>query len=152
MGLINAYDEQINKDGFFGALVYEIVHGNYLVRVKPVDNSNNIFSKIIDFFFGYRGAYNIELVTNEYDIEAIPVYTDWNALKKGLETLSEEDKKISQAMVMSFDEIQQTAKRINHTIVINPFNKENNFHLSRELIDDIVHSSDYQKEFGNQTD
>ena len=146
VGLLNAYQEQIKNDGYFGALIYEIVHGKYLVRALPIKEYDNVFTKIHNFFFGHQGNYSIDLVENEQGEGALPIYTDWQAVNDSLKEVKEEYIKQRQAMVLSFDEIQKVANNMNQSIVINPFSSSS-YHLSRELINAIINSEDYQKEF-----
>ncbi len=147
LALINGINEQRKKEGFFDALINEIVHGKYLVKAVPIDKKKDIFNRIINYIFGYRGNYAFNMMANDKKEEAFPIYTDWGELNKALETVKDDEKEISEAMLLSFDEIQKMAMNTPYqSIIINPFG-ERYFLIYKDLLNDIINSKAYIEEF-----
>ena len=141
LGLLNGCTEQEDTRSFYNYLIDAIVHGNFLLIVDRDKQKQSFMDSLYDFFYGYHGIYRLRTVFNKEKKESLAIYTDWNQV-----SLSREPHlKIEEALVMSFDEVQKYVLSQNELdIVINPFS-EFNFHMSRQLIEDIVSSEVYQQ-------
>ena len=141
LALINDFEYQKVKDHYFGYVIDDIVHGRYLLRVVRDNENSNIINKTNDYIFGYNGEYLFATVESNLGNEALGIYTDWQSIK------DQSDKNGEEVLALTFDEIyKEIVKGKNIPLVINPFNK-NHFYLPLELINEIVATEGYQKEF-----
>ena len=141
LGLINDFEYQKVKEYYFSYVIDDIVHGRYLLRVVRDNENSNVINKTNDYIFGYNGEYLFATVESNLGNEALGIYTDWQSIK------DQSDKNGEEVLALTFDEIyKEIVKEKNIHLVINPFNK-NHFYLPLELINEIVATEGYQKEF-----
>lgn len=141
LALINDFEYQKVKEYYFSYVIDDIVHGRYLLRVVRDNENSNVINKTNDYIFGYNGEYLFATVESNLGNEALGIYTDWQSIK------DQSDKNGEEVLALTFDEIyKEIVKGKNTPLVINPFNK-NHFYLPLELINEIVATEGYQKEF-----
>ena len=141
LALINDFEYQKVKEYYFSYVIDDIVHGRYLLRVLRDNENSNVINKTNDYIFGYNGEYLFATVESNLGNEALGIYTDWQSIK------DQSDKNGEEVLALTFDEIyKEIVKGKNTPLVINPFNK-NHFYLPLELINEIVATEGYQKEF-----
>ncbi len=146
-----ANDHPMTRD-YLGHLVYIAAHCRYLVRVRELPTKETWFSRFSSWLFSSQGYYVPETVSRkDGDNPACACYSDWNAFQKVLQTVSEPERRISRAMIFTFQQIAETALKTNGEIIINPFGPVS-FCISTELLKEVTESEAYKKEFSGSTE
>lgn len=141
LGLLYEYDNNYNDEDFINLFFREMVMSHYLLPVRMSEDfkgSGSTFLKKdtkIDI-------YGIEL---QGGINALPVFTDWTALKNWSDKGATNWK--METIIESFPDIVGFLKG-EGGFIINPYGPQS-FYMNSESISSIVNSPGYQSQFGD---
>ena len=136
----------MNMD-YLAHLIYVAAHCRYLVRVTEVKTRETLSGSFSKWLFGPQGFYIPEVVSRKSDnSRTYACYSDWNAFHCVLKNISEKEQQSSRAMILTFQQIAEAAKKTNADIIINPFGPAS-FCISNNLLCQTMESEKYQKEF-----
>lgn len=128
---------------YMSSLIYDIVHGNYLVPAKT-DEENARSGDITEAVSGSHSVmFPAVSSSNSPDQSVLPVFTDWDALSRYKNVMEDEKSVI---LVMDFQQASEMLSKGYEGFVINPFGPAAYF-LSREYINSIKSLEGYQREF-----
>lgn len=149
LGFIAAYNKLSKDKNFLNLLIFHIVHANLLAPIytdsEPVNRG--------DGKTGFKPGTKIKFlsVSNPHNkgTHAFPVFTHWGAVGKWSNIFDENHP--PRTMILRFPECVDIISKSenNDGIVINPFGPAT-LHLSKQLVNGIVKSEGYQKEFGKK--
>lgn len=149
LGFIAAYQKLRKSKSFLNILIFHVVHSYLLAPIhtdsEPVDRG--------DGRSGFKPGTKIRFLSvsnqSSQNTHAFPVFTHWGAVAKWKNVFDENHP--PRTMILRFPECVDIISKTenNDGIVINPFGPVA-LHLPRTLIDGIINSPGYQKEFGNK--
>lgn len=142
-GMISSYARHMSDSGFMSTMIYDVVHGHYLVAAKTDDES----ARSGDVTEAMRGSHSVYFqsvsTSREPDKSVFPVFTDWETLSR-YENVMEDEKTV--VMIMDFQQASEMLNKGYEGVVINPFGPAS-FFLSPEYIHTIKNLEGYRKEF-----
>ena len=141
LGLLYEYDNNCNDEDFINLFFREMVMSHYLLPVRMSEDFKGSGSTVLKKDTKID-IYGIEL---QGGINALPVFTDWTALKnwadKGPANWKQE------TIIVRFPDILGCLKN-DGGFIINPYGPQS-FYMNSENINNIVNSSGYQSQFGD---
>lgn len=141
LGLLYEYDNNYNDEDFINLFFREMVMSHYLLPVRMSEDFKGSGSTVLKKDTKID-IYGIEL---QGGINALPVFTDWTALKnwadKGPANWKQE------TIIVRFPDILGCLKN-EGGFIINPYGPQS-FYMNSENINNIVNSSGYQSQFGD---
>ena len=141
LGLLYEYDNNYNDEDFINLFFREMVMSHYLLPVRMSEDFKGSGSTVLK-----KGTkidiYGIEL---QGGINALPVFTDWTALKNWSDKGATNWK--METIIESFPDIVGFLKG-EGGFIINPYGPQS-FYMNSENINNIVNSSGYQSQFGD---
>ena len=141
LGLLYEYDNNYNDEGFINLFFREMVMSHYLLPVRMSEDFKESGSTVLKKDTKID-IYGIEL---QGGINALPVFTDWVALKKWSDMGAINWK--METIIESFPDIVGFLKG-EGGFIINPYGPQS-FYMNSENINNIVNSSGYQSQFGD---
>lgn len=142
LGLIQAFDRHIREEDFWNLFFRELVRSHYLLPVRMDSNMPKGQGGEVTLEKGMSfGVYRVSLNDGS---SALPVYTDWMALREMAERCGDDWKR--ETMVMHFPQLVDMLEE-GESIVVNPYGPKF-FVVDPKTIANIVNSSGYQGEFG----
>ena len=140
-GLLYEYDNYYKDENFVNLFFREMVSAHYLL---PIHMSGD-FKGSGETVLKKDTKINIYGINLEGGVTALPVFTDWTALKnwadKGPANWKQE------TIIVRFPDILGCLKN-DGGFIINPYGPES-FYMNSENINNIVNSSGYQSQFGD---
>ena len=140
--MIGGYPEMYGDSKFMSVLVYDFVHGQYLVPAKTAAGGHTT-----DITEPIRGSHEVAFLSVSTsarpDSPVFPLFTDWNALSKYKAVMDDED---SITLVMNFQQAVAMMSKGYEGMVINPFGP-GSFFLSEPFIGSITKLDGYREEF-----
>ena len=140
LGLLYEYDNNYNDEDFINLFFREMVMSHYLLPVRMSEDFKGSGSTVLKKDTKID-IYGIEL---QGGINALPVFTDWVALKnwadKGPANWKQE------TIIVRFPDILGCLKN-DGGFIINPYGPTS-FYMNSENINNIVNSPGYQSQFG----
>lgn len=140
-GLLYEYDNYYKDEDFVNLFFREMVSAHYLL---PIHMSGD-FKGSGETVLKKDTKINIYGINLEGGVTALPVFTDWTALKnwadKGPANWKQE------TIIVRFPDILGCLKN-DGGFIINPYGPES-FYMNSENINNIVNSSGYQSQFGD---
>ena len=141
LGLLYEYDNNYNDEDFINLFFREMVMSHYLLPVRMSEDFKGSGSTVLKKDTKID-IYGIEL---QGGINALPVFTDWTALKnwadKGPANWKQE------TIIVRFPDILGCLKN-EGGFIINPYGPQS-FYMNSESISSIVNSPEYQSQFGD---
>jgi len=141
LGLLYEYDNNYNDEDFINLFFREMVMSHYLLPVRMSEDFKGSGSTVLKKDTKID-IYGIEL---QGGINALPVFTDWVALKKWSDMGATNWK--METIIESFPDIVGFLKG-EGGFIINPYGPQS-FYMNSENINNIVNSSGYQSQFGD---
>ena len=141
LGLLYEYDNNYNDEDFINLFFREMVMSHYLVPVRMSEDFKGSGSTVLKKDTKID-IYGIEL---QGGINALPVFTDWTALKNWSDKGATNWK--METIIESFPDIVGFLKG-EGGFIINPYGPQS-FYMNSENINNIVNSSGYQSQFGD---
>ncbi len=141
LGLLYEYDNNYNDEDFINLFFREMVMSHYLLPVRMSEDFKGSGSTVLKKDTKID-IYGIEL---QGGINALPVFTDWVALKKWSDMGAINWK--METIIESFPDIVGFLKG-EGGFIINPYGPQS-FYMNSENINNIVNSSGYQSQFGD---
>lgn len=141
LGLLYEYDNNYNDEDFINLFFREMVMSHYLLPVRMSEDFKGSGSTVLKKDTKID-IYGIEL---QGGINALPVFTDWVALKKWSDMGVANWK--METIIESFPDIVGFLKG-EGGFIINPYGPQS-FYMNSENINNIVNSSGYQSQFGD---
>ncbi|WP_314163582.1 enhanced serine sensitivity protein SseB C-terminal domain-containing protein [Lachnoanaerobaculum gingivalis] len=140
LGLLYEYDNYYKDEDFVNLFFREMVSAHYLLPVRMSGDFTGSGETVLKKDTKIN-IYGIEL---EGGIDALPVFTDWTALKnwadKGPANWKQE------TIIVRFPDILGCLKN-GGGFIINPYGPQS-FYMNSENINNIVNSPGYQSQFG----
>lgn len=140
LGLLYEYDNYYKDEDFVNLFFREMVSAHYLLPVRMSGDFTGSGETVLKKDTKIN-IYGIEL---EGGIDALPVFTDWTALKnwadKGPANWKQE------TIIVRFPDILGCLKN-DGGFIINPYGPQS-FYMNSENINNIVNSPGYQSQFG----
>ena len=141
LGLLYEYDNYYKDEDFVNLFFREMVSAHYLL---PIHMSGD-FKGSGETVLKKDTKINIYGINLEGGVTALPVFTDWTALKnwadKGPANWKQE------TIIVRFPDILGCLKN-EGGFIINPYGPQS-FYMNSENINNIVNSSGYQSQFGD---
>ena len=141
LGLLYEYDNYYKDEDFVNLFFREMVSAHYLL---PIHMSGD-FKGSGETVLKKDTKINIYGINLEGGVNALPVFTDWTALKnwadKGPANWKQE------TIILRFPDILGCLKN-DGGFIINPYGPQS-FYMNSENINNIVNSSGYQSQFGD---
>lgn len=141
LGLLYEYDNYYKDEDFVNLFFREMVMSHYLL---PIHMSGD-FKSSGETVLKKDTKINIYGINLEGGVTALPVFTDWTALKnwadKGPANWKQE------TIIVRFPDILGCLKN-EGGFIINPYGPQS-FYMNSENINNIVNSSGYQSQFGD---
>ena len=141
LGLLYEYDNYYKDEDFVNLFFREMVSAHYLL---PIHMSGD-FKGSGETVLKKDTKINIYGINLEGGVNALPVFTDWTALKnwadKGPANWKQE------TIIVRFPDILGCLKN-DGGFIINPYGPQS-FYMNSENINNIVNSSGYQSQFGD---
>ena len=141
LGLLYEYDNYYKDEDFVNLFFREMVSAHYLL---PIHMSGD-FKGSGETVLKKDTKINIYGIYLEGGVNALPVFTDWTALKnwadKGPANWKQE------TIIVRFPDILGCLKN-DGGFIINPYGPQS-FYMNSENINNIVNSSGYQSQFGD---
>ena len=141
LGLLYEYDNYYKDEDFVNLFFREMVSAHYLL---PIHMSGD-FKGSGETVLKKDTKINIYGINLEGGVTALPVFTDWTALKnwadKGPANWKQE------TIIVRFPDILGCLKN-DGGFIINPYGPQS-FYMNSENINNIVNSSGYQSQFGD---
>ena len=141
LGLLYEYDNNCNDEDFINLFFREMVMSHYLLPVRMSEDFKGSGSTVLKKDTKID-IYGIEL---QGGINALPVFTDWTALKNWSDKGPANWK--METIIESFPDIVGFLKG-EGGFIINPYGPQS-FYMNSENINNIVNSSGYQSQFGD---
>ena len=141
LGLLYEYDNNCNDEDFINLFFREMVMSHYLLPVRMSEDFKGSGSTVLKKDTKID-IYGIEL---QGGINALPVFTDWVALKKWSDKGPANWK--METIIESFPDIVGFLKG-EGGFIINPYGPQS-FYMNSESISSIVNSPGYQSQFGD---
>ena len=141
LGLLYEYDNNYNDEDFINLFFREMVMSHYLLPVRMSEDFKGSGSTVLKKDTKID-IYGIEL---QGGINALPVFTDWTALKNWSDKGPANWK--METIIESFPDIVGFLKG-EGGFIINPYGPQS-FYMNSENINNIVNSSGYQSQFGD---
>lgn len=141
LGLLYEYDNNYNDEDFINLFFREMVMSHYLLPVRMSEDFKESGSTVLKKDTKID-IYGIEL---QGGINALPVFTDWTALKNWSDKGATNWK--METIIESFPDIVGFLKG-EGGFIINPYGPQS-FYMNSENINNIVNSSGYQSQFGD---
>ena len=141
LGLLYEYDNNCNDEDFINLFFREMVMSHYLLPVRMSEDFKGSGSTVLKKDTKID-IYGIEL---QGGINALPVFTDWTALKNWSDKGATNWK--METIIESFPDIVGFLKG-EGGFIINPYGPQS-FYMNSENINNIVNSSGYQSQFGD---
>lgn len=141
LGLLYEYDNNCNDEDFINLFFREMVSAHYLLPVRMSEDFKGSGSTVLKKDTKID-IYGIEL---QGGINALPVFTDWVALKKWSDKGPANWK--METIIESFPDIVGFLKG-EGGFIINPYGPQS-FYMNSESISSIVNSPGYQSQFGD---
>ena len=141
LGLLYEYDNNCNDEDFINLFFREMVMSHYLLPVRMSEDFKGSGSTVLKKDTKID-IYGIEL---QGGINALPVFTDWTALKNWSDNGATNWK--METIIESFPDIVGFLKG-EGGFIINPYGPQS-FYMNSENINNIVNSSGYQSQFGD---
>ena len=141
LGLLYEYDNNCNDEDFINLFFREMVMSHYLLPVRMSEDFKGSGSTVLKKDTKID-IYGIEL---QGGINALPVFTDWTALKNWSDKGPANWK--METIIESFPDIVGFLKG-EGGFIINPYGPQS-FYMNSESINNIVNSSGYQSQFGD---
>lgn len=141
LGLLYEYDNNYNDEDFINLFFREMVMSHYLLPVRMSEDFKGSGSTVLKKDTKID-IYGIEL---QGGINALPVFTDWTALKNWSDKGATNWK--METIIESFPDIVGFLKG-EGGFIINPYGPQS-FYMNSENINNIVNSSGYQSQFGD---
>ena len=141
LGLLYEYDNYYKDEDFVNLFFREMVMSHYLLPVRMSEDFKGSGSTVLKKDTKID-IYGIEL---QGGINALPVFTDWVALKKWSDMGVANWK--METIIESFPDIVGFLKG-EGGFIINPYGPQS-FYMNSENINNIVNSSGYQSQFGD---
>ena len=141
LGLLYEYDNNYNDEDFINLFFREMVMSHYLLPVRMSEDFKGSSSTVLKKDTKID-IYGIEL---QGGINALPVFTDWTALKNWSDKGATNWK--METIIESFPDIVGFLKG-EGGFIINPYGPQS-FYMNSENINNIVNSSGYQSQFGD---
>jgi hypothetical protein len=141
LGLLYEYDNNCNDEEFVNLFFREMVMSHYLLPVRMSEDFKGSGSTVLKKDTKID-IYGIEL---QGGINALPVFTDWTALKNWSDKGPANWK--METIIESFPDIVGFLKG-EGGFIINPYGPQS-FYMNSENINNIVNSSGYQSQFGD---
>ena len=140
LGLLYEYDNNYNDEDFINLFFREMVMSHYLLPVRMSEDFKGSGSTVLKKDTKID-IYGIEL---QGGINALPVFTDWTALKNWSDKGPANWK--METIIESFPDIVGFLKG-EGGFIINPYGPQS-FYMNSESIKSIMNSSGYQSQFG----
>lgn len=141
LGLLYEYDNNYNDEDFINLFFREMVMSHYLLPVRMSEDFKGSGETVLK----KDTKINIYGINLEGGVTALPVFTDWTALKnwadKGPANWKQE------TIIVRFPDILGCLKN-EGGFIINPYGPQS-FYMNSENINNIVNSSGYQSQFGD---
>lgn len=141
LGLLYEYDNYYKDEDFVNLFFREMVSAHYLL---PIHMSGD-FKGSGETVLKKDTKINIYGINLEGGVTALPVFTDWVALKKWSDMGATNWK--METIIESFPDIVGFLKG-EGGFIINPYGPQS-FYMNSENINNIVNSSGYQSQFGD---
>ena len=141
LGLLYEYDNNYNDEDFINLFFREMVMSHYLLPVRMSEDFKESGSTVLKKDTKID-IYGIEL---QGGINALPVFTDWTALKNWSDKGPANWK--METIIESFPDIVGFLKG-EGGFIINPYGPQS-FYMNSESISSIVNSPGYQSQFGD---
>ena len=141
LGLLYEYDNNYNDEDFINLFFREMVMSHYLLPVRMSEDFKGSGSTVLKKDIKID-IYGIEL---QGGINALPVFTDWTALKNWSDKGPANWK--METIIESFPDIVGFLKG-EGGFIINPYGPQS-FYMNSESISSIVNSPGYQSQFGD---
>ena len=141
LGLLYEYDNNCNDEDFINLFFREMVMSHYLLPVRMSEDFKGSGSTVLKKDTKID-IYGIEL---QGGINALPVFTDWTALKNWSDKGPANWK--METIIESFPDIVGFLKG-EGGFIINPYGPQS-FYMNSESISSIVNSPGYQSQFGD---
>ena len=141
LGLLYEYDNNYKDEDFVNLFFREMVSAHYLL---PIHMSGD-FKGSGETVLKKDTKINIYGINLEGGVTALPVFTDWVALKKWSDMGATNWK--METIIESFPDIVGFLKG-EGGFIINPYGPQS-FYMNSENINNIVNSSGYQSQFGD---
>ena len=141
LGLLYEYDNNYNDEDFINLFFREMVMSHYLLPVRMSEDFKGSGSTVLKKDTKID-IYGIEL---QGGINALPVFTDWTALKNWSDKGPTNWK--METIIESFPDIVGFLKG-EGGFIINPYGPQS-FYMNSESISSIVNSPGYQSQFGD---
>ena len=141
LGLLYEYDNNCNDEDFINLFFREMVMSHYLLPVRMSEDFKGSGSTVLKKDTKID-IYGIEL---QGGINALPVFTDWTALKNWSDKGATNWK--METIIESFPDIVGFLKG-EGGFIINPYGPQS-FYMNSESISSIVNSPGYQSQFGD---
>ena len=141
LGLLYEYDNNYKDEDFINLFFREMVMSHYLLPVRMSEDFKGSGSTVLKKDTKID-IYGIEL---QGGINALPVFTDWTALKNWSDKGATNWK--METIIESFPDIVGFLKG-EGGFIINPYGPQS-FYMNSENINNIVNSSGYQSQFGD---
>lgn len=141
LGLLYEYDNNYKDEDFINLFFREMVMSHYLLPVRMSEDFKGSGETVLK----KDTKINIYGINLEGGVTALPVFTDWTALKnwadKGPANWKQE------TIIVRFPDILGCLKN-EGGFIINPYGPQS-FYMNSENINNIVNSSGYQSQFGD---
>lgn len=141
LGLLYEYDNNYNDEDFINLFFREMVMSHYLLPVRMSEDFKGSGSTVLKKDTKID-IYGVEL---QGGINALPVFTDWTALKNWSDKGATNWK--METIIESFPDIVGFLKG-EGGFIINPYGPQS-FYMNSESISSIVNSPGYQSQFGD---
>ena len=141
LGLLYEYDNNYKDEDFINLFFREMVMSHYLLPVRMSEDFKGSGSTVLKKDTKID-IYGIEL---QGGINALPVFTDWTALKNWSDKGPANWK--METIIESFPDIVGFLKG-EGGFIINPYGPQS-FYMNSENINNILNSSGYQSQFGD---
>lgn len=140
LGLLYEYDNYYKDEDFVNLFFREMVSAHYLLPIHMSGDFNGSGETVLK----KDTKINIYGINLEGEVNALPVFTDWTALKnwadKGPANWKQE------TIIVRFPDILGCLKN-GGGFIINPYGPQS-FYMNSENINNIVNSPGYQSQFG----
>lgn len=141
LGLLMEYSRYYRDQKYFNLLLYAVCHAKYLIAGTVQDGKVSV--DLMDVLPAKTDVGFPSVSQTGSKDQMMPIFTDWNALKNWKDIVNGEK---SVTLMLGFDQLIAVIRNGFTAMVIDPFGPRP-YALSQELIESIIHSEGYRKDF-----
>lgn len=149
LGMSLEYPRFSKDQEYLNLLIYEIAHGHYLAPMylnkepEKKEDGTSVFTEGTTMGF-------VSIKDPQDNTKNIfPVFTDWDALSRWKDVFDENHQ--PKTMILQFPDCVSITKNGHTGMVINPYGP-NSIYIPMNLIDSVVNSDGYKREFEQQSE